>query len=134
MVIRDEKGKVTKVYPYGSEEQLRYEQVLEILFEEDKKWLEKLLNKKKEEKEQVNQILDEPDKRIIRRTDKRKAKRYNLSQTAKIFNITRQGLYCWIKKGWVKPRRDYRNYPVFTVFDIEEIIKWRNTIEWAKNQ
>lgn len=129
MVIRDKKGKVTKVYPYGSEEQLRYEQVLEILFEEDKKWLERLLNKKKEEKEPVNQILDDSDKKVIRRVKKKRAKRYNLTETAKILGITRQGLYCWIKKGWVKPRCDYRSYPVFTVFDIEEIIKWHNTIK-----
>ena len=91
--------------------------------------LEALLEKKRKEKEKVGQIIDEPDKKIIRRTEKRRLKRYNFTQTAKILNITRQGLYYWIQKGWIKPRHDYRNYPVFTVFDIEEIIKWRNTIK-----
>jgi DNA-binding NtrC family response regulator len=113
----------------GREEQWRYDSFLEILFEADKKCLEKLLNKNKELAEQVNQLLDEPDKKIIRRAQKRKLKRYNLSRAAEILNVPRQTLYYWIKKGWVKPRRDYRRYPVFTVFDIEKIIKWRNTIK-----
>jgi transcriptional regulator with PAS, ATPase and Fis domain len=102
---------------------------LEILHEIDKGRLEKLLIKTKEREEQVNQVLDEADKKIIRKSEKRKLKRYNLSQTAKILNVPRQSLYYWIKKGWIKPRRDCRHYPVFTVFDIEKIIKWRNTIK-----
>ncbi len=105
---------------------------MEILTEAAKKHLEKLLTKKKEREAQVNQILDEPDKKIIRKAEKRKLKRYNLSQTAKILNVPRQTLYYWIKKGWVKTWRDYRRYPVFTVFDIEKIIKWRNTIKLSK--
>ncbi|MBU1922809.1 MAG: hypothetical protein KJ710_00900 [Candidatus Omnitrophica bacterium] len=129
MVLCDKDGNIVKVYSYGCEEQQRYEKIQEILFEADKKRLEKLLNKKKERAEQVNQILDESDKKIIRRSEKKKLKRYNLSQTAKILDLPRQSLYYWIKKGWVKPRRDCRRYPVFTVFDIEEIIKWRNTIK-----
>ena len=132
LIIRNAKGKVVKVFPYGSEEWLRYHQVLDILTEAAKKHLEKLLNKKQEREEQVNQILDEPDKKIIRKAEKRKLKRYNLSQTAKILNVPRQTLYYWIKKGWGKPWRDYRRYPVFTVFDIEKIIKWRNTIKLSK--
>lgn len=129
MVLYNKQGKVVAVYPPGSEEHWRFHRALEILYEADKRYLEKLLNKKKEREEQVNQILDAPDKKIVRRTKKRKLKRYNLSQAAKILNVPRQSLYYWIKKGWVKPRRDYRRYPVFTVFDIEEIVKWRNTIE-----
>jgi uncharacterized iron-regulated protein len=105
---------------------------LEILTEAAKKHLDKLLNKKKEREEQVNLILDEPDKKIIRKAEKRKLKRYNLSQTAKILKVPRQTLYYWIKKGWIKPWRNYRRYPVFTVFDIEKIIKWRNTIKLSK--
>ncbi|MFH1191784.1 MAG: hypothetical protein V1670_06290, partial [Candidatus Omnitrophota bacterium] len=84
---------------------------------------------KKEREEQVNKILAEPDKKIIRRAERRKSEIYNLSQTAKILNIPRQSLYYWIKKSWIKPKRDYRYYPVFTVFDIEEIIRWRNSIK-----
>ena len=105
---------------------------MEILTEAAKKYLDKLLNKKKEREEQVNQILDEPDRKIIRKAEKRKLKRYNLSQAAKILNVPRQTLYYWIKRGWVEPWRDHRKYPVFTVFDIEKIIKWRNTIKLSK--
>jgi excisionase family DNA binding protein len=111
---------------------LRYEQVLEILTEASIRKLEQLLNKKKERAERVEQILDEPDKRVIRKAEKRKLKRYNLSQAAKILNVPRQTLYYWIKKGWIKTWRDHRRYPVFTVFDIEKIIKWRNTIKLSK--
>jgi len=96
------------------------------------KTLDKLLNKKKEREEQVKKILDEADRRIIHKAEKRRLKRYNLSQTAKILRAPRQTLYYWIKKNWVKPWRDYRRYPVFTVFDIEKIIKWRNTIKLSK--
>ena len=102
---------------------------MEILTEAAKRHLEKLLNKKKEQEEQVNLILDEPDKKIIRRAEKRKLKRYNLSQAAKILNVPRQTLYYWVKKGWIQPWRDYRRYPVFTVLDIEVLIKWKNTIK-----
>ena len=77
------------------------------MMEADRRYLEKLLNKKKEREEQVNQILDEPDKKIIRKAEKRKLKRYNLSQTAKILNVPRQTLYYWIKRGWVEPWRDH---------------------------
>jgi len=105
---------------------------LEILTEAAKKHLDKLLGKDQEREEQVNRILDEPDKKIIRKAKKRQLKRYNLSQTAKILNVPRQTLYYWMKKGWVKPWCDYRRYPVFTVFDIDKIIKWRNTIKLSK--
>ncbi|MDP2922800.1 MAG: helix-turn-helix domain-containing protein [Candidatus Omnitrophota bacterium] len=91
--------------------------------------MEKLLNKKKEREERVEQILDEPDKKIVRKVEKRKHKRYNLTQAAKILNVSRQSLYYWIKRGWAKSRRDFRGYPVFTVFDIEEIIRWRNMVK-----
>ncbi len=132
LVIRNKKGKIIAIFPYGSEPWLRYQQFLEILLEADKRTLERLLNKKKEREKQVNKILDEPDKRIIRKAEKRKLRRYNISQTAKILGVPRQTLYYWIKKDWVKPWRDYRRYPVFTVFDIEKIIKWRNTIKLSK--
>ncbi len=129
LVLYNKKGEVIAVYPPGSEEHWRFYRVLEILMEMDRRYLEKLLNKKKEHEEQVEQILDAPDKKIIRKARKRRLKRYNLSQTAKILNVPRQSLYYWIKKCWVKPWRDHRKYPVFTVFDIEEIIKWRSTIK-----
>ncbi len=102
---------------------------MEILIEAGKKRLEKLNSNKQKREGQVNQILEEPDKEIIRKVEKRKLKRYNLSQAAKILDVPRQSLYYWIKRGWVKPKRDNKHYPVFTVFDIEKIIKWRNTIK-----
>ncbi|MBU4482462.1 hypothetical protein KKC16_03375 [Patescibacteria group bacterium] len=129
MVLYDRKGNVAKVYPYGSEEQLRWQMALEIIFEADQKYFKYLWNKKKQEEKQAEQIIDQSDKKIIRRAKKREVKRYNLSQAAKIIRVSRQGLYYWITKGLVKSRRDYRNYPVFTVFDIEKIIKWRNSIK-----
>jgi len=54
---------------------------------------------------------------------------YNITHAAKELGITRQTLYNWIEKGWVKPKRDYRNYPVFTDKDIKDINKWRKTLK-----
>ena len=48
-------------------------------------------------------------------------KRYNLSKAAKELGLTRQGLYYWIKKGWVTPKRDFKNHPVFTESDLKKI-------------
>lgn len=56
-------------------------------------------------------------------------KRYNITHTAKQLGITRQTLYNWIEKGWVKPKRDYRDYPVFTKEDIKNIEKWRQELK-----
>ena len=55
-------------------------------------------------------------------------KHYTLSEAAKKLGLTRQGLYYWIKKGWVKPKRDYRNYPVFTDQDIKKIKEWKGKL------
>jgi len=52
-------------------------------------------------------------------------KRYNITHTARVLGITRQTLYNWIEKGWVKPKKDYRNFPVFTEEDIKKIKEWR---------
>ena len=90
--------------------------------------LDEIDNKKKEREKRIDQILDKPDKKIIQRTEQRKLKCYNLSQTARILKVPRQTLYYWIKKGWITPKRDCKNYPVFTVFDIETIIKWHRTV------
>ena len=72
MVLYDKHGDIVKIYLYGSEEQQRYEKILKLLFEADKRYLEKLLNKKQEREEQLNLILDEPDNKIIHKTEKRK--------------------------------------------------------------
>ena len=58
-----------------------------------------------------------------------KDRRYTLSEVAKELGLTRQGLYYWIEKGWVKPKRDYRKYPVFTEEDVEKIKKWRDKLK-----
>jgi DNA-binding transcriptional MerR regulator len=58
-----------------------------------------------------------------------KSKRYNMREAAQELGVTRQTLYYWFKKGWVKPKRDYRNYPVFTQKDIIRIKKWRNVLK-----
>lgn len=55
-------------------------------------------------------------------------KKYNLSEAAKELGLTRQGLYYWIKKEWVTPKRDYKGHPVFTDEDIEKIREWKNTL------
>ena len=55
--------------------------------------------------------------------------RYNMREAAKELGVTRQTLYYWFKKGWVKPKRDYRDYPVFTDKDIKDINKWRETLK-----
>ena len=52
-------------------------------------------------------------------------KRYNMVETAKQLNVTRQTIYYWIKKGWVKPKRDYRDFPVFTEVDIRNLKTWK---------
>ena len=52
-------------------------------------------------------------------------KRYSITQAAKELGVARQTLYYWMKKGWIRPKRDYRNYPVFTEKDIEKINEWR---------
>jgi len=57
-----------------------------------------------------------------------KDKRYNMREAAKELGVTRQTLYYWFKKGWVKPKRDYRNFPVFTKMNIDKIKKWRECL------
>lgn len=49
-------------------------------------------------------------------------------EAAKELGVTRQTLYYWIKKGWIKPKRDYRDYPVFTDKDIKKLLTWRSKL------
>jgi len=91
---------------------------------------ERQLNTKLEKQKKLENQIEENDKKIFRKSIERSDKRYNLTQAAGILKVHRQTLYYWIKKGWFKPKRDYRNYPVFTVLDIENLIKWRNTIKF----
>lgn len=55
-------------------------------------------------------------------------KLYNITELAEKLGLTRQTIYQWIEKGWVKPRRDYRDYPVFTEEDLKSIIQWKNKV------
>jgi DNA-binding transcriptional MerR regulator len=54
--------------------------------------------------------------------------RYNIFRTAEKLGVHERSVRYWIKKGWITPHRDYRNYPVFTDSDIEKIREWRNTL------
>jgi hypothetical protein len=130
-VIYDNNGGVLAVYPPGSEGHCNFYRGLEILARMYRKYLADIQNEKKKREERTTQIFDQTDKKIIKRAEQRKLKCYNLSQTAMILNVPRQTLYYWIKKGWVTPKRDYRNYPFFTVFDIEHLIKQRHTVPSA---
>ncbi|MCX5726866.1 MAG: MerR family transcriptional regulator [Candidatus Saganbacteria bacterium] len=56
-------------------------------------------------------------------------KRYTLSEAAKELGLTRQGLYYWMKKGWVTPKRDYKGHPVFTDAYIRKIKAWKDGIK-----
>jgi DNA-binding transcriptional MerR regulator len=55
-------------------------------------------------------------------------KRYNMREAAKEIGVTRQTLYYWIKKEWIKPKRDYRNFPVFTDKDLKQIKEWKDKL------
>lgn len=56
-------------------------------------------------------------------------KKYNITKAAEKLGVVRQTIYNWIEKGWITPKRDYRNYPVFTDDDIEKIKDWKNKLE-----
>jgi len=129
LVLRNDKIEIVKVYPYGKEEQWRVERVLGILFEADRKCLERLTGRRTQKEWEIDSQIEETDKKAFQRKAKRSIKRYNMTQTAKVLGVHRETLYYWIKKRWIKPRRDYRNYPVFTVLDIEKLIEWKNTIK-----
>ncbi len=57
---------------------------------------------------------------------------YTVTETARILGVHRLSIYHWLKKGWIKVKRDYRNLPVFTEEDIKKINKWRNTLRVTK--
>ena len=57
------------------------------------------------------------------------SKVYNIPETAEILNVHERTVRYWIRKGWIKPKKDYRNYPVFTDSDIKKIEKWRSTLK-----
>lgn len=54
---------------------------------------------------------------------------YNITKMAEKLGVPRQTIYYWIEKGWIKPRRDYRDYPVFTKEDVKKIVEWKSKIQ-----
>lgn len=67
------------------------------------------------------------------RTRSKNIERYTVTDLAQELSVTRQTIYYWIKKGWVRPKRDYRNYPVFTKEDLSHIKKWHNSLREPPN-
>jgi DNA-binding transcriptional MerR regulator len=53
---------------------------------------------------------------------------YNVLQAAELLGVHERTVRYWIKKGWVRPKKDYRDYPVFTDLDIRKIIKWKGKL------
>ncbi len=110
-------------------EQLRLCEFVEIISRADKRCLEELLDKRAERRAELEGQIEKCDRKIIQRKASRSNRYYSMTQTAHLLKVHRQTLYYWIKKGWLKPKRDYRNYPVCTVLDIENLIKWRNSVK-----
>ena len=54
---------------------------------------------------------------------------YNIFRTAEKLGVHERTVRYWMRKGWIKAKRDYRNYPVFTDGDIAKIDEWRNTLK-----
>ncbi len=116
------------VYPAGSEPHQRFWMVMDILNEATRKRVDRILKEREEKDQTTDNQIEKCDKKVFRKAAKRSAKRYNMTQTAKVLGVHRETLYYWIRKGWIKPKRDYRNYPIFTVLDIESMMKWKNRI------
>ncbi len=105
------------VFPYGSEAQQSWEEGIKVLAELFQQYRKGKLKKRIEKEEKIKAQIEECDKKLFQNKLKRSKKVYNLIQTATILGVHRQTIYYWIKKEWVKPKRDHRNYPVFTVLD-----------------
>jgi len=53
---------------------------------------------------------------------------HTATETAKLLGVHRQTFYYWLKRGWIKPRRDFKGWPVFTDADIKKLKKWYRTL------
>ena len=53
---------------------------------------------------------------------------FNMHQIADLLGANHEAVINWIEKGWVKPKKDYRNYPVFTDEDMQKIKKWQSRL------
>ncbi len=111
----------------NSDERRRFQKVLQLLGEIDQERLAKLIEAEQRDEEAIGRILDVSDRKVVETQRARELKHYNLTEVSKILGVTRQGLYYWIRKGWVKVKRDGRSYPAFTVFDNKRIMSWRNS-------
>jgi len=58
-----------------------------------------------------------------------KDKIYNVCQAAELIGVHERTIRYWIKREWIRPKRDYRNYPVFTEEDVKDIINWKETLQ-----
>ena len=56
-------------------------------------------------------------------------KKYTMTEAAKILGVHRQTMIHWVRRGWIEPKRDYRNWPVFTDKCIKEIKAWRDKLK-----
>ena len=56
-------------------------------------------------------------------------KTYSMTETAKLLGVHRQTMINWIRRGWVKHKRDYKDWPVFTDECIAKIKDWRETLK-----
>ena len=57
------------------------------------------------------------------------AKSYNVMEAAILLGVHERTVRYWVRKGWIKARRDYRDFPVFTKQDIRKLKKWRSTLK-----
>jgi predicted RNA-binding protein YlxR (DUF448 family) len=112
-----------------NEEEWRLKEFVEIISQADKRYLAELLNARFERKAWLDSQIETCDRKVIKNRISRATKKYNLTQAAHLLKVHRQTIYYWMKKGWVKSKRDYRSYPIFTVLDIENLVKWRNSVE-----
>lgn len=64
-ILCSEKGEIVKVYPYGGEEQQRFEQALEIIFEADRQRFEEFLKRKLEKEQKIDSQMEVCDKKIF---------------------------------------------------------------------
>lgn len=118
-----------KVLSCKDEEESRFKEFVWILSQADKRCLAKLVDDKIGRRAALDSQVEKCDREVIKNRLVRSSKHYNLTQAAHLLKVHRQTIYYWVKKGWVKLKRDYRNYPFCTVLDIENLIKWRNSIK-----
>jgi len=118
----------------GASASERLELFLDILCGADKRCFEEMVRERSKRAAELDAQIEGCDKKYVRRRAMPSNGNYSLTQTAHLLKVHHQTLYYWMKKNWLRPKRDYRNYPVFTVLDIERIIKWRNSIKLPELQ